>query len=1491
MADYLSGSAWVQVVPSLDGFQAETRKQLAAMDVSYEVKIVPKLDPDATLPATEGGQRVGVAYADAFDRAVQSRVRGAIAALPKIDVDADTDGAEGQIAQLRLELEELSKVEIGIDLDPEEALAIVESLRAEMAELAKDADSIKIRVDAASAEATLAAVGEQIDQLDHRNAVVHVQYDVDQASLAKAQDAPNNSTKSSGINKATALGGLAVVAAPAALGLAITAVPAALAAIGVAAEKDDVQVKTAFDSMTKAAKTTVQEGFAPIAPTLINLSGEAKTSLEEIKPELSGIASSAAPMVQILGDGLIKATHDGVGAVNSGLTQVRPVIQAVSDDFSKAEQGAEGFGKNLDVKEVAQGVTEFGDDIKQALPAVGALVSDVLPLANAVGSVLGPAFRDTAQDASILRPEIDAVSGAVSFLAPGIAAVLPPVLAVAAGSKILTGSWTSWSAAGTKLLSPLQNLPGTLQAVAGKVGITTAATAASQKADLESAASKAVLVAAADAEAVAELKVAGAATGTAAEQLALAEAQTVAAASAKAAAIAEKSAAAATDGLKLALGPVVAVVGLVGFALSGFIGKGDDAKTTAADLSQQIIQLGQDTPAAAASLAASSGDLQAISGSLKAVGTSAIAFSQAYSGGVSQAESYTNGLTAAQSKLGATMLGIREGDGNKFYQTTAVGAAQTTLSVQQLSAAFANGSQDRSLYSADILKQVDLYDQYNLVVPQAANALKAAQAAAAANTAALASEGVALSASQKGWQAFGDTVAKRVADFNSATAGIKGITDATVNSDATFVQAQQTYQQLGAAVAQAKQGVAQASQGITDAQHGISQASQGVADAQHGEAQAAAAVVDAQQGVVSAERAAAQSQQAYNQSLAGEKTAQQALSAARKQAVQDLLALNRQVTDQGDTEAEAKLRLLDATTAVKEAGLQGKTLASLGAPTAANEKSYQLLLTQSEAQHNLNDVTAQSQTLAAQQAAAQKAGVNGAAGVISAQQQVTQSQQQASQAAQALVDSQGAVTKASKAVKDAQYQEQQAHIATSNAQYAEKQAQQQLTSAKDAAKTASDALKLAQDADSGSLDLSTAAGVRNFQAVEGLFEANFAATGNINEATTATENQGQQLHITAGNVQEVIGKLTGLNGSKAEFGIVGQPSVDVSELINAANQQGLDPKTLGFTSAQIGNARRDVPTGSSYADGGPISGVGGPREDANLIWASRGEYMQPADTTSYYGLGVMEAIRAKAIPKEAFQALATGGPVGVGQSLLAANLELLEVGGMFQALRGAYNATGFAQHELPGLPKKNPPVVQLSFDIGGGNASPASGGSPAAAQAYAASQLARFGWGPDQMPYLIRLWNQESGWINQVNKSSGAYGIPQSLPGDKMASAGADWRTNVDTQINWGLGYINGRYGDPQNAWAHEVSHNWYDEGGWLPPGLTMVHNNTGGPEPVLTTGQLDGLVGAAASNGGGGGEFTGDLYLDSGAFLGHVRGVVGQELESTGTAIDRGTR
>jgi hypothetical protein len=93
----------------------------------------------------------------------------------------------------------------------------------------------------------------------------------------------------------------------------------------------------------------------------------------------------------------------------------------------------------------------------------------------------------------------------------------------------------------------------------------------------------------------------------------------------------------------------------------------------------------------------------------------------------------------------------------------------------------------------------------------------------------------------------------------------------------------------------------------------------------------------------------------------------------------------------------------------------------------------------------------------------------------------------------------------------------------------------------------------------------------------------------------------------------------------------------------------------------------------------------------------------------------------------------------------------------------------------------------------------------------AQAMLSQFGWSSGQFSCLQPLWEEESGWnVYADNPGSGAYGIPQAMPGYKMASAGPDWQSSAYTQIKWGLEYIQSDYGSPCGAWGHEEADGWY---------------------------------------------------------------------------------
>ena len=131
-------------------------------------------------------------------------------------------------------------------------------------------------------------------------------------------------------------------------------------------------------------------------------------------------------------------------------------------------------------------------------------------------------------------------------------------------------------------------------------------------------------------------------------------------------------------------------------------------------------------------------------------------------------------------------------------------------------------------------------------------------------------------------------------------------------------------------------------------------------------------------------------------------------------------------------------------------------------------------------------------------------------------------------------------------------------------------------------------------------------------------------------------------------------------------------------------------------------------------------------------------------------------------------------------------------------------------------------VAAANASTGSGSGSGSGGGGvvyvaapppdPGTAQSIAYNMLASFGFNPaTQFGCLDPLWQHESGWAYDAeNPVSGAYGIPQALPGSKMASAGSDWQTNPATQIRWGLGYIKAIYGSPCNAWGFEEANGYY---------------------------------------------------------------------------------
>jgi hypothetical protein len=229
-----------------------------------------------------------------------------------------------------------------------------------------------------------------------------------------------------------------------------------------------------------------------------------------------------------------------------------------------------------------------------------------------------------------------------------------------------------------------------------------------------------------------------------------------------------------------------------------------------------------------------------------------------------------------------------------------------------------------------------------------------------------------------------------------------------------------------------------------------------------------------------------------------------------------------------------------------------------------------------------------------------------------------------------------------------------------------------------------------------------------------------------------------------------------------------------------------------------------------HAAGGKITG-GTPGRDSVLGMLMPGEVVVP---TRMVQAGAVDHLRGQ-LPGFASGGMITGMGAsnritGSGEPFMA-NTEAR----FGRAVEGAFARAVIAKFKKDAAAAANPFAGITGVPSGG-----PIGAGAAAAQAYARSILFAYGWGQNQFPPLQALWNGESGWRwNALNASSGAYGIPQSLPASKMASAGADWRTNPATQIRWGLGYIKAVYGSPANTYARWLarSPHWYGKGGLVP--------------------------------------------------------------------------
>jgi hypothetical protein len=197
--------------------------------------------------------------------------------------------------------------------------------------------------------------------------------------------------------------------------------------------------------------------------------------------------------------------------------------------------------------------------------------------------------------------------------------------------------------------------------------------------------------------------------------------------------------------------------------------------------------------------------------------------------------------------------------------------------------------------------------------------------------------------------------------------------------------------------------------------------------------------------------------------------------------------------------------------------------------------------------------------------------------------------------------------------------------------------------------------------------------------------------------------------------------------------------------------------------------------------------------------------------------GSVAAIAALAAGVTAVEVAAPAGPAAAAQSAASTAAQSAAAQSAAGPAAAAPSATTVSSSFAAGLagrsPAVTPAVVVASRPASGVVATSAGSGRHVYARRLSRKIMRRhYPWNVwHQYRYLSRLWQRESSWNHYAyNPYSGAYGIPQAVPGSKMSSAGPRWRQSCRTQITWGLRYIHGRYRTPRGAWRHETRYGWY---------------------------------------------------------------------------------
>lgn len=1220
-------------------------------------------------------------------------------------------------------------------------------------------------------------LSEKLERLDRKDVTANVNVRTDDSR--KALDSFQNRF---------VLMGAAIAAASPAIGASIVAgVGAGFIGVAAAAQASNQEVQQAYKGLWQDVVTVTRNSTDQLVPTFVAAANQMDDAVQSLAPQLERAFAAAGPGILALTAGVTDAATNAMPGLTTAMQNSLPAMEGAS--LLMGQLGAAGGQALADL-------SQHSDALGVDLQSFGSIVSSVVSAAVDIVGTLSEAWADNAGSIN------GAIAGVTASAAELAAGALPLLTAALGASAALVQNLTD-------LLGPLAPVLGTVG------GAALALWAALKLAAVATLAVKAlaggVVTLGGHMEAAA---VKSGAMIAGMRGVAVASSTTAATVTAAGRATAT---AAVTMGASLAT--IAGPLGLVLIAGAALYGVFASAQDQAAESAQKL----------AANVDTVTNALIANHGVANQATEDAIKQTDAFK----EVAKYADDLGLSQTEMahdvatGATQLRqMRDqlADTSRGFDKNTAAGAEAREQYQRIIDAI-NGLLtvwDKS--SAAAAEQQAAQQRVARSTVQTAEF----QSQAAAASRAL---GIALGAVTSGYVA---VIATGAAASNSA----QDVAAAFLKSALAVAQAQQAITDHFAA---ADRAVTQAEQSLADANRSAASASRQVADAHHAAAAAARQVTDANHALSNARRSLADAtagvttaQNALVRAQQQEQEAHRALHAARVQAIQDLKELHLQLADQQVSEQQARVRLFDVTRDAAKLGVTAANAQKLAMQEVneKNEPQIKAALDLLSAQNSLNNTLNSGQKLRKDVADADRRGVDGAKGVVSAQQQVRNAHEQVISAQNGLVKAQQQVTDAAYGVVKAQQQVADASYGVQRAQQAVTDAEYQRARASDRVRLAQLALNDAQAAASRTLDITTKAGQTNLNLLLGLWAA-IQATGmpvqdryNSLVSTTA-----RALGIGTDAAAKMLKQL-GLIPKDFKYKVTAVAGADLQEITKTT--------VNGVTIFQSSLGSGGIASAGRLATGGPVVGPGTKTSDDVLLWGSAGEYMQPADAVDHYGIGFMEAVRSKRLK-------VMGGDGAAMVPGYAAG-GLIEAIAAYTNLSTAY-VTDVNALKVAGL--KHPPQLprytpnQFPAVPGGGLA----GWKPSAGVAQWASLvlrvLAELHQPASLLPNVLRRMNQESGgnprainlWDSNAAKGTPSIGLMQTIGPTFNAYAGPYRSRGIYdplANIYAGLNYAIHRY--PSLRYAMDKP-GGYRNGGWLMPGQ-LAYNETSKPEPVLSSDQ-----------------------------------------------------